>query len=172
MTTHPTPGAGPTEEGSAVPGFRDPIGEAAAPALPAPMVAAALSQPNGAVRVLAGTALAEWIAATVQADVTTAVAQARRAWITETSALAEQAALRAAHEQITRWDHLIATLTNPGSSEQPDHDDTVRRTTILPRTLATALKSAAAARGMSQQDAITEAVRGWITANTTTNQEH
>ena len=150
--------------------FTDPVAEAAAPTLPDAMVAAAFSHPTGAVRVLAGTALRDWIANLVRDAITAEIASAHGAWIAETVDLVDQSTVAALRSQAAHWDRTISGILQASPAPDPAHDAgaTVRRTTVLPRLLATSLKSTAASRGLTQQEAIAEAVRCWVTSNATT----
>lgn len=149
------PTTGPT------PALHDPLAEAAS--IPAEMVVAAFSDPDGTVRVLSGTALEAWAVKLVSAQFD----EVQQAWIAAASAMSEQAVRDATAEQVARWTQQLEAAGQPGTLAEIDVAEQVlvRRNLWLPRGLANTFKATASAQGISQQDAFTEALQLWVTAS-------
>ena len=143
-----------------IPTLHDPLAEAAS--IPAEMVAAALSDPDGTVRVLSGTALEAWAVKLVKSHFDAV----QPAWIDAAADMAAQAVRAATAEQVARWTQQLEAAGLPGTLAEIDVAEQVlvRRNLWLARGLANTFKATASAQGISQQDAFTEALQLWITS--------
>ena len=144
-----------------IPTLHDPLAEAAS--IPAEMVVAALSSPDGTVRVLSGTALGAYVSALVKSHFDAV----QPAWIDAATDMATQAVRAATAEQVARWTQQLEAVGQPGTLAEIDVAEQVlvRRNLWLPRGLANTFKATASAQGISQQDAFTEALQLWVTAS-------
>lgn len=145
--------------------FTDPLAQNTP--LPDPMVAAAFSRPDSAVRVLAGTALAEWLTTEALPEALQAL---RPIWEDEAQTRVSAAAQAAADAATERFADLVRAATATRMTPTPDDADAprTRHNVFLPAGTSQAVKSTAAARGLSLQDAITEALQAWLLAHNTT----
>ena len=138
--------------------------------LPPAMVAAALSRPDGAVAVLAGTRLSTWIQDQIDGAVVDAIRAARDTWNTETQELIAAATAAAATATTDRFANLAATIAQLPNTTHDDLNSATkaRHNVLLPEATWQAVKATAATRGLSIQDALTEAAQAWVVAQRTT----
>jgi len=127
------------------------------------MVVAALSSPDGTVRVLSGTALGAYVSVLVKSHFDAV----QPAWIDAAADMAAGAVRAATAEQVARWTQQLEAVGQPGTPAEIDVAEQVlvRRNLWLPRGLANTFKATASAQGISQQDAFTEALQLWVTAS-------